>query len=70
MNWYEWDTEANFEAWHEVINAELGYPNAKTGTLRYAEAREIEGKWIAYINDIYADGLTLTNLRPPNKSFD
>jgi hypothetical protein len=70
MNWYEWETEADFDAWHDVINAELGYPNIETGTFQYTESRQVQGKSIAYIDDIYAEGLTSTELRPPVKSFE
>lgn len=70
MNWYEWETKADFDAWHDVINAELGYPDAISGTIQYTEAREVNGKWIAYIDDEYGDGLVATDLRPEVKVFE
>ena len=70
MNWYEFDTRELFDTWHAKLNAKLGYPNTETGTLEYTQAYEIEGKWISYIDDIYAEGLTLTDLRLPRKSVE
>ena len=69
MNWYEFDTQSDFDTWHAKVNAELGYPNVETGTIQYTQAYEIQGKWITYIEDKYADGLKLTDLRLPKKEF-
>jgi hypothetical protein len=63
MNWYEWETKEAFDLWHDAINAELGYPNLETNTLAYTQAYEVQGKWISFIDDIHAYGLTVTDLR-------
>lgn len=70
MKWYQWNTQTDFNNWHTVLNTQLGYPNEATGTIQYTEAREVEGKWIALVDDEYADGLTLSDLRPPVRVFD
>lgn len=70
MKWYQWETEADFNNWHAALNSELGYPNEVTGTIQYTEAREIEGKWIALVDDEYADGLILSDLRPPTRIIE
>ena len=69
MNWYEFETLEDFDNWHVQINAKLGYPNEETQTKEYTQAYEVFGKWISYIDDIYAEGLTPTNLRLPIKEF-
>ena len=75
--WYEWSTKDEFDAWHVELCEELGYPltgtNQLTGlpdegtqkTTRYTDATEVEGRWIAWVDDIYSDGLTTTDLRIP-----
>jgi hypothetical protein len=80
--WYEWDSEADFNAWHNTLCNELGYPlvgiNQQTGlpddkaqkTEAYTEAFEVGGKWIAWVDLIYANGLVDTELRPPVKLLD
>ena len=70
MNWYEWETKSDFDVWHLGLNTELGYPNEATGTIQYTEAREVESKWIALVEDQYADDLTLSDLRPPTTVFE
>lgn len=70
MNWYEWNTEADFNSWHTALNDQLGYPNQETGTYQYTEARPVENKWIALVDDEYAEGLTISNLRPPTKIIE
>lgn len=76
MNWYEWDTAEDFNTWHDNLCFELGYPetpvNQATGlpdetaqkTEKYCVAVEVEGKFIAAIEEQYAEGLTATSLRP------
>jgi hypothetical protein len=76
-NWYEWETIESFNVWHDAICVELGYPldsyNQATGeldphaakTTAYTSTREIEGKFIAQVEEEHSAGLTLTNLRPP-----
>jgi len=73
--WYQWNNEADFNAWHNNLCNELGYPlvgiNQRTGlpdekaqkTEAYTEAFEVEGKWIAWVADEYASDLEATDLR-------
>ena len=75
--WYEWDTKAKFNLWHNQLCAQLGYPltgvNQATGlpdenaqkTTNYTNAVRVENKWIAWVDEVYADGLTATDLRIP-----
>lgn len=77
MNWYEWQTQADFDSWHNALCKQLGYPiisnNQATGepdhnaamTTSYTTSREVEGKIIADVETQYAKGLTQTALRPP-----
>lgn len=81
MNWYEWATQQDFDAWHEALCQQLGYPlvsiNQATGmpdesaamTTAYTTSQEVAGKVIADVEDQYADGLTITALRPPLRVF-
>ena len=81
MKWYEWETQKDFDAWHSALCTELNYPivsvNQATGepdesaamTTSYTTSREIEGKIIADVEEEYAEGLTLTDLRPPIRVF-
>jgi hypothetical protein len=63
MNWYEWESQEAFDLWLNAVNEELGYPNLETNTLTYTEGYEVEGKIISYIEDIYANGAQITELR-------
>jgi hypothetical protein len=75
--WYEWDSIELFNEWHDALCLSLGYPltpvNQATGELdeaaqkviTYTSPLEIENKIIAIVEDDKADGLTLTELRPP-----
>ena len=74
--WYEWETLDSFKAWHDSICLSLGYPiysiNQQTGeidleaqpTVAYTLAYEVNAKWIARVENDYANGLTETELRP------
>jgi hypothetical protein len=76
MNWYEWQTQADFDSWHSDLCDRLGYPrvsaNQATGeldesaamTISYTTSQEVEGKIIADVQDEYLEGLTSTDLRP------
>ena len=80
MKWYEWVTQADFDAWHADLCQQLGYPivsiNQATGdpdpdaamTTAYTTSQEVAGKVIADVEDKYSDGLTPTELRPPGRS--
>jgi hypothetical protein len=77
MKWYEWNTQADFDAWHADLCKQLNYPimsiNQATGqpdpdaamTTAYTNSYAVEGKIIADVEDQYSDGLTLTELRLP-----
>jgi hypothetical protein len=81
MNWYEWETQADFDSWHSDLCDRLGYPivsaNQATGeldesaamTISYTTSQEVEGKIIADVEDEYSEGLTPTDLRPKIKDF-
>jgi hypothetical protein len=76
MNWYEWNSQEEFDVWHDALCVELGYPltpvNQATGlpdedaqkTVAYTYCIPVGQKVIAQIDDEYADNLALTNLRP------
>jgi len=75
--WYEWNSEADFDNWHNHLCAELGFPiigtNQLTGeldenaqkTINYTISFQVSDKYIAMVEDEYSDGLIATNLRPP-----
>lgn len=77
MDWYQWNTQADFDLWHNALCESLGYPlignNQATGepdptaqmTVAYTQTVEVEGKFIACVESAHADGLTKTALRPP-----
>lgn len=77
MNWYEWNTQEEFDTWHNVLCVQLGYPivsiNQLTGepdydaamTTKYTTPLKVNNKIIAIVEDQYTDGLTVTELRPP-----
>jgi hypothetical protein len=77
MNWYEWNTQIEFDLWHNALCTALGYPligtNQATGlpdptaqmTTAYTQAIEVKGKWIATVESEYANGLVETQLRLP-----
>jgi hypothetical protein len=78
-NFYEWDSLELFNVWHNNLKLQLGYPientNQATGlgdgtfTESYTTPIQIDDKWIAVVEDTYADNLTLTNLRLPKPQF-
>ena len=75
--WYEWNTKEEFDAWHNNLCNELGYPltpvNQLTGlpdedaqkVVAYTNVVKVQDKWIAYVDEEYADELTATELRLP-----
>lgn len=80
--WFEWNSEEEFNSWHEAICQELGYPltsvNQETGlpdetaakTEALTQVYSVEDKWIAYVEEIHADGLTETTLRVPIETME
>lgn len=76
MKWYEWNSIEDFEAWHQPLCAELGYPissvNQFTGeidenaqpTVAYTSVIKFENKFVGLVEDKYAAGLTLSNYTP------
>ncbi len=75
--WYEWNTKESFDIWHNNLCDELGYPltpvNQLTGlpdetaqkVVAYTNVFQVENKWIAFVDDEYSNGLTITELRKP-----
>lgn len=63
--WYEWESIEAFESWHEAKCTELGLPNGLTTA--YTQAYEVEGRFIAFVEDEHAEGLTATELRLPSR---
>lgn len=80
--WYEWNTLAVFNIWHNDLCEQLGYPltgdNQASGlpdenaqkTIAYTNATKVDDKWIAWVDTKYAGNLTATNLRLPEPVFD
>jgi hypothetical protein len=80
--WYEWNSKEDFDTWHNNLCDELGYPltpvNQLTGlpdenaqkVVAYTEAFEVDGKWIAIVEDEYAGNLTATELRRPKRVIE
>ena len=75
--WYEWNTVEDFNTWHDNLCNSFGYPltavNQLTGlpnenaqkVVKYTDVFEVEGKWIAIVEEEYATDLTQTELRRP-----
>ena len=75
-NWYEWDSQEDFNVWHDAIKTKLNYPIASyiqsTGeldptaplTTEYTVVRLVESKWVGAVELEQAEGLTTTTLRP------
>ena len=75
-NWYEWDSEEDFNTWHNAIKAELNYPLVGyiqlTGeldpsaplTTECTAVKLVSNKWIGTVQEEHAEGLTPTDLRP------
>ncbi len=61
--WYEWDSLELFNQWHTSICLLLGIPNEHTTS--YTDVYEVNGKWIAVVDDKESNNLTATNLRLP-----
>lgn len=76
-NWYEWNSQADFDTWHDGIKVQLNYPLAgyiqSTGELNssapltseYTAVQLVADKWIALVEDVHGEGLTATDSRPP-----
>lgn len=77
MKWYEWNSLEEFNAWHDVLCDQLGYPLTPTNqatneldltaekTTKYTDVYQVGNKWIAQVEDGYAVNLTETELRLP-----
>ena len=77
MTWVEFNTLDEFQAWNESMNVKYNLPqpsrNQATGeidesaqsTVTYTDSFEVEGKWIAQVEDVDLEGLTITNLSLP-----
>ena len=76
---YQFDSLEDFNVWHNELKKQLNYPleniNQGTGlpngtfTDSYTTAIEIDNKWVAVVDEQYAEGLTLTDLRLPKPQF-
>ena len=76
---YEWNSLEDFNVWHNQLKQQLNYPleniNQATGlpngtfTENYTSPIEIDEKVIAIVEEQYAEGLILTNLRLPKPSI-
>ena len=65
-NWYEWNSQEDFDTWHNNLMTTLGYPlDTQPPTTAYTGSRLVQGKWIGIVEESKAQGLTLTTLRPP-----
>jgi hypothetical protein len=81
-NWYEWNSQEDFNTWHNAIRIKLDYPLAGyiqlTGeldptaplTTEYTAVKLVDGKWIGTVEDEQAEGLTPTDLRPPKRAVE
>ena len=80
--WYEWNTKEEFDTWHDNLCTVLGYPitpvNQATGlpdetaqkVVRYTDSYEVEGKWIAWVDNEHAQNLQITELRLKQPSYE
>ena len=65
-NWYEWNSKADFNAWHDNLMAKLGYPlDTQPPTTAYTTAQLVDSKWIGIVQDQESEGLIPTTIRPP-----
>lgn len=61
--WFEFASLEEFNTWHDALCLELGIPDGVT--LAYTHAYEVDGKFIAVVEEQYSEGLTPTDLRIP-----
>jgi hypothetical protein len=78
-DWYEWPDKESFDIWHEQIKASLGLPKLSIDSngqeceplvTEYTEGIISQDKVIAMVEDIYAESLRPTELRPPRPKHD
>lgn len=79
-NWYEWNSQEDFNEWHDNIKVKLNYPLAGyiqlTGeldptaplTTEYTAVKLVGNKWIGLVEDDQSEGLITTDLRPPKRA--
>jgi hypothetical protein len=60
---YEWDTQEDFDSWHEAIMESKGIPDEVT--FAYTSSQIVSGKVIATVEDEDSAGLTPSQLKPP-----
>ena len=61
LMYYQWNSEEDFNDWHNALCLELGYPEIVDGkviTDSYTKGFEFQGVFIAYVDGQYAGGLT------------
>ena len=80
MNFYEFNSEQDFNIWHDNLCLSLGYPstpiNQATGlpdkeaekTEIYTYLIKVEDRCLALVEDKYSDGLTLSDFKPKTTS--
>jgi hypothetical protein len=71
--WYEWNSKEEFDLWHNNLCANLGYPLTPVNQLTelpdedaqkvtaYTQAYKVDNKWIAVVDEEYAQDLQSTN---------
>lgn len=78
-DWYEWDSQDEFNAWHETIKAQLGLPKKSIDQYgqeclpmidAYTNPFQVADKWIARVESAYAENLMLTELRLPEPEVE
>ena len=77
--WYQWDNQETFDAWHNDIKAKLGLPRLSIDRegneiepmiTNYTLGVSVNGKVIAMVEEENAKGLALTDLRPPKPKIE
>jgi hypothetical protein len=59
--YYQWQTQEDFDIWHNALCEQLGYPeivNGITITDSYTKGFFYNNLFIAYVDENYADGLS------------
>lgn len=80
MGWYKFNSIADFNAWHEGIKISLNYPfksidangnECEPLNTEYTLVQKINHEFKAFVDDIYAEGLTPTTepIYPPSHDF-
>ena len=69
LMYYEWDTQKDFDLWHNNLCQQLNYPEINEQGLiltdAYTKPYTVEGKVIAWVENEHSEGLQITELRLP-----